>query len=78
MALDLFENLLGFELLEHDVLSPHTGHILRCAPAIDVKQGDGMELDIALFDAYSDCCFKGMQVEIAMGEHHTLASIGGA
>ena len=77
-AADEIEEGRRFKLLDDDVRAAHAGHCIRQAPAVAMKLRQRVQIDLAFVYAEFADRIDGVDVEIAMRQHHALRPACGA
>ena len=66
------ENLFGQEARKHDVRSADESDGVSGSPTVGVKERDGVHHDVLVARVMIDGEAHSVQVDVAMGEHHTF------
>ena len=74
LALDQAEDLGGVDGAQHDVRPAHSGERVDAAPAVAVEHRERPELDVLVADAEMGDQVVGVQVTVAVREHHALGA----
>ena len=76
LVLDQTEDGLRVEPGEHHVHRAERGHVVRCAPPVDVEQRDRVQDHVVALQAVRERGVDRVQVEAAVGEHRPLRRSG--